>query len=255
MEKLNQQQHQNQQQQQRNIQQQYTDNNEQSSSSYPQTQSSHQLDHKYRGGSSGGQYSGGSSHNQLYTHNNNQSASNSFGQGKGQQQQNNQMQLRHIDLTMQKPNSNQAEQTEGGSVIIDSNAVECMERLMLSEPSQKMENCLNTNWQQLEMLVAILQQLPLDQYEDIFTLHVDPKQNNKVILTETQFNLVRKAYMRSFSQGDNKFSLNDDHMITQFFMNLKAMYHRIQRIDSQGLGMLESARKGLTSARKLNKQE
>ena len=35
---------------------------------------------------------------------------------------------------------------EGGSVVNDSSAVESMERLMLSEPTQKIENCANTNW-------------------------------------------------------------------------------------------------------------
>lgn len=39
---------------------------------------------------------------------------------------------------------------------MDKQAIECMERLMLSEPSQKLENCLDTNWQQLELLVAVL---------------------------------------------------------------------------------------------------
>ncbi len=35
---------------------------------------------------------------------------------------------------------------EGGSVMIDANAVESMQRLMLSEPTQRIENCKNTNW-------------------------------------------------------------------------------------------------------------
>ena len=45
---------------------------------------------------------------------------------------------------------------EGGSVYNDPVAVECMERLKLSEPSQKLDMCPNTNWQHLEMLVATL---------------------------------------------------------------------------------------------------
>jgi hypothetical protein len=52
--------------------------------------------------------------------------------------------------------------------------------------------------------------MPPEEYEEIFTMHLDPKQQKKVVLTETQFNLVRKMYMRTFTQGDNKFSLNDD---------------------------------------------
>ena len=44
--------------------------------------------------------------------------------------------------------------------------------------------------------------------DEIFTLHTDPKQGNKVILTEQQFNLVKKVYTKCFI--DNKFSLNDN---------------------------------------------
>ena len=47
--------------------------------------------------------------------------------------------------------------------------------------------------------------------EEIFTLHLDPKQGNKVILTELQFNLIKKVYTKCFI--DNKFSLNDNQLI------------------------------------------
>ena len=43
-------------------------------------------------------------------------------------------------------------------MITDNSAVESMELLMLSDPTQSIENCGNTNWQYLEMLVATLQQ-------------------------------------------------------------------------------------------------
>ena len=98
---------------------------------------------------------------------------------------------------------------------------------MLSEPTQRMENCLNTNWQQLEMLVEILQQHSLEQAEEIFTMYSDPRQKGRIILTEAQFNLVKKVYTRCFIS--NRFSLNDDQLILQFFMNLKALYSRIQK--------------------------
>jgi hypothetical protein len=42
---------------------------------------------------------------------------------------------------------------------------------------------------------------------------MEPKQNGRMLLTEKQFNLVRKVYMRSFQQGDGKFALNDDQMV------------------------------------------
>ena len=74
---------------------------------------------------------------------------------------------------------------EGGSVMIDANAVESMQRLMLSEPTQRIENCKNTNWQLLEMVVVILQQHSAEQADEIFTLHHDPKAMEKLVLTET----------------------------------------------------------------------
>jgi hypothetical protein len=46
---------------------------------------------------------------------------------------------------------------EGGSVIIDTNAVESMERLMLSDPTQSVESCGSISWQYLELLVSTLQ--------------------------------------------------------------------------------------------------
>ena len=58
-------------------------------------------------------------------------------------------------------------------------------------------------------------------------MHHDLKHPEKVILTESQFNLVKKVYPRGFI--DNKFSLNDPQLINQFFMNLKALFYRISR--------------------------
>ena len=116
---------------------------------------------------------------------------------------------------------------EGGSVMVDATTVESMQRLILSEQTQRLENCKNTNWQLLEMLVAILQQHTAEQTEEIFKMHHDLKHAEKVVLTEAQFNLVKKVYPRGFL--DNKFSQNDPQIITQFFMNLKALYVRISR--------------------------
>ena len=63
--------------------------------------------------------------------------------------------------------------------------------------------------------------------EEIFTMYCDPKQNGKIILNEAQFDLVKKVYTRC--NIDNKFSLNDNQMIMQFFMNLKALRQRVER--------------------------
>ena len=78
------------------------------------------------------------------------------------------------------------------------------------------------------MLVAALQEIPEDQVDEVFTMHTDPKQGAKIVLTETQFNLVRKVYTKCFI--GNKFSLLDDkQLILQFFLNLKAMQARISK--------------------------
>ena len=66
-----------------------------------------------------------------------------------------------------------------------------------------------------------------EQLDEIFTMYCDPKQNGKIILNEAQFDLVKKVYTRC--NIDNKFSLNDNQMIMQFFMNLKALRQRVER--------------------------
>lgn len=115
---------------------------------------------------------------------------------------------------------------EGGSVIKDASVIDSMQRLMQSEQTQSPEQCSNTNWQHLEMLIATLQEIPEDQIDEIFTMQTDPKQGQKIVLTETQFNLVRKVYTKCFI--GSKFSLQDDkQLVTQFFLNLRAMKMRI----------------------------
>lgn len=116
---------------------------------------------------------------------------------------------------------------EGGSVIKDSSAIDSFRRLALSDQTQSLEHCIHTNWQHLEMLIATLQEIPEDQVEEVFTMHLDPKQGNKIVLTETQFNLVRKVYTKCFI--GNKFSLMDNQLIMQFFLNLKVMKQRISK--------------------------
>ena len=46
-----------------------------------------------------------------------------------------------------------------------------------------------------------------------------------MILTEAQFILVKKIYLKAF-QG-NRWSLSDDQMIKQFFLNLKGTYEKM----------------------------
>jgi hypothetical protein len=45
------------------------------------------------------------------------------------------------------------------------------------------------------------------------------------VLTEAQFNLIKKVYTRCFIR--NKFSLGDNQLVTQFFLNLKALRHQL----------------------------
>ena len=55
-----------------------------------------------------------------------------------------------------------------------------------------------------------LQTYTEDQMDELFIMHAD-KQSGKLVLNETQFNLVKKVYTKCFI--DNKFSLNDNQMI------------------------------------------
>jgi hypothetical protein len=58
-------------------------------------------------------------------------------------------------------------------------------------------------------------------------MHNDPAKQNKLVLTEQQFTLVRKIYLRAF-QG-NRWSLSDDQQLTQIFLNLKFVYEKVVR--------------------------
>jgi len=51
----------------------------------------------------------------------------------------------------------------------------------------------------------------------------------KLILTEPQFNLVKKVYAKSFSTVHGRFNLSDNELVLQFFMNIKHLYSIIQR--------------------------
>ena len=60
--------------------------------------------------------------------------------------------------------------------------------------------------------------------KDIFILHCEPR-TGKIVLTEAQFNLVKKVYTRCFVNG--RFSLGDNQLVTQFFLNLKAFKDKL----------------------------
>ncbi|TNV76338.1 hypothetical protein FGO68_gene11339 [Halteria grandinella] len=96
-------------------------------------------------------------------------------------------------------------------------------------------------YKQLEMLNQVLDQYAPEDIRDLFILHVDPRQNGgptmtlagvpqgKLILTEPQFNLVKKVYAKSFSTVHGRFNLSDNELVIQFFMNIKHLYSIIQR--------------------------
>ena len=60
-----------------------------------------------------------------------------------------------------------------------------------------------------EQQTQFLKELVKDLDDDIFELHQSTL--NKIILTEAQFNLVKKVYERSFIE--HKFSLTDNSFI------------------------------------------
>jgi hypothetical protein len=64
--------------------------------------------------------------------------------------------------------------------------------------------------------------------DEIFIVHKEPK-SNRIVLTEAQFNLVKKVYTRCFIK--DKFSLSDNQLVTQFFLNLKVMRNQMNKQD------------------------
>ena len=96
-------------------------------------------------------------------------------------------------------------------------------------------------YKQLEMLNQVLDQYSPEEIRELFILHVDPRQNGgttmtlagvpqgRIILTEPQFNLVKKVYTKSFSTVHGRFNLSDNELVLQFFMNIKYLYSLIQR--------------------------
>ena len=81
-----------------------------------------------------------------------------------------------------------------------------------------------SNLKHLKMLAAILEQYSPQEAAELFVLHSDPKQgggatpatmgiHGKIILTEAQYNLVKKVYPMCFSFGSGRFSLNDNQLI------------------------------------------
>ena len=86
----------------------------------------------------------------------------------------------------------------------------------------------------LEMVASVLEQYSPKEAQELFTLYSDPRQSGgstpatlgiqgKLILTEAQFNLVKKVYPKVYANGQ-RFSLSDNQLILQFFMNLKSLY-------------------------------
>ncbi len=74
------------------------------------------------------------------------------------------------------------------------------------------------------MLQNVLENYTLEQAEELFVIHSDPKQSGgsisaaigvpgKIILTEAQFNLVKKVYPKGFSGGSGRFSLTENTQI------------------------------------------
>ena len=87
------------------------------------------------------------------------------------------------------------------------------------------------------MLKSVLEQYSTQEASDLFSLHSDSRPSGgKLVLTEAQFNLVKKVYPKCFSSTTGRFSLNDNQIILQFFFNLKHMHGMLQRGAQSQLG-------------------
>ena len=91
---------------------------------------------------------------------------------------------------------------------------------------------------QLETLKGVLEHYSAQEAAELFTLYSDTRQQSagKLVLTEAQFNLVKKVYPKCFSSSTGRFSLTDNQIILQFFFNMKHLYGQLQRGSQSQLG-------------------
>ena len=93
--------------------------------------------------------------------------------------------------------------------------------------TDSLDERLDDNEKELSILKKALSEFILD--DAIFVIHKEPK-SGKFVLTEQQFNLVKKVYTRCFIK--DKFSLGDNKLVTQFFLNLKMMRQQMNKAGS-----------------------
>ena len=85
--------------------------------------------------------------------------------------------------------------------------------------------------QQEEFEIATLKEVAMSSGEEIFVLHKDKR--GKLVLTEQQFNIVKKVYRHSSKDGI--FTVQDTDLILQMFKNLRGIRSSILRSDQREL--------------------
>ena len=73
--------------------------------------------------------------------------------------------------------------------------------------------------EQEEFEIATLKEVALNSGDEVFVLHKDKK--GKLVLTEQQFNIIKKIYRNSSKEGF--FTVTNDDLIRQMFLNLKGL--------------------------------
>ena len=63
------------------------------------------------------------------------------------------------------------------------------------------------------------------QLKQLFIMHQDPMKQNKLVLNQNQFIMVRNIYKQAFL--GNRWSLSDDQQVKQVFINLLNIYEKV----------------------------
>lgn len=63
------------------------------------------------------------------------------------------------------------------------------------------------------------------QLQQLFVMHYDPYKQNKLVLTEAQFEMVKTIYMGAIR--GSRWNLGDDQQLKQTFVNLFNIYEKV----------------------------
>lgn len=97
-----------------------------------------------------------------------------------------------------------------------------------SKPRTNQQSSQNQNQSQQSHIEQILNAMAAYndfQLKQLFIMHQDPMKQNKLVLNQNQFIMVRNIYKQAFL--GNRWSLSDDQQVKQVFINLLNIYEKV----------------------------